>query len=114
MPSPIFKSKRHDDAVSPEITFTPPPGLGFDLTEPDMTAIFILRLPTAPNPKARKPCVITGPWSVRYDPDPEDVDTIGTYDVEVSFTRSNGKQFTLPTEKEKNLKWIIDSDADNQ
>ena len=114
MSSPIFRSKRHDDAISPEITFTPPAGVAFDLQEAGMTALFIARLPTANTHKIRAAAVITGAWTVRYDPSKADVDTIGTYDVEVSFVRANGKQFTLPTEKDKNLKWIIDTDADNQ
>lgn len=114
MSSPIFKSKRHDDGVSPEITVTPPPGLTFTLQEPGMTVFLIARLPAAPAYKMRGQAVVTGPWTVRYDPSPTDVDTIGTYDVEVSAVRSNGRQITFPTEKEKNLKWIIDSDADDQ
>jgi hypothetical protein len=114
MSSPIFKSKRHDDGVSPEITVTPPAGLGFNLQEAGMTVFLIARLPDAPAHKMRGQAVVVGPWTIRYDPTKADVDTIGTYDVEVSAVRSNGKQITFPTEKANNLKWVIDSDADNQ
>jgi hypothetical protein len=111
MPSNVFKSKRHDTGISPEVTFTPPAGLTWDLTEAGIAAKFIARLPNAPNPKINGAAVVTGPWTVRYDPVPADVDAIGTYDVEVQITRSNGKKITLPTEGF--LSWVIGTDLDN-
>jgi hypothetical protein len=107
----VFKSKRHDTGVSPQITFTPPDGLSWDLTEPGITATFIARLPTAGAPKMNAAAVVTGPWSVTYDPTPTDVNTIGTYDVEVQIVRSNGRKLTLPTEGY--LSWVISADLDD-
>lgn len=106
-----FTSKRHDDGISPTITFTPPVGIDWDLTEVGITATLIARLPDAAQPKFTGTAVVTGPWTVRYDPLPADVDTIGAYDVEVEITRSNGKKITLPTVDY--LTWQIEADLDN-
>lgn len=112
LPSNVFKSKRHDTAVSPSMTFTPPPGLEFTLLDPPgASAKFIMRLPKETAPKVNKPAVITGPWSVRFDPIAADVDTIGAYDCEVEVTFANGKKITLPTEGF--LSWVIAADLDN-
>ena len=107
----VFKSKRHDDGVSPPLTFTPPAGVAWDLEEAGVTAKFIARLPSSPNPKMVGTAAVTGPWSVQYDPTPEDVDTIGAYDVEVEVTRANGKKITLPTVGY--LQWVIAADLDD-
>lgn len=107
----IFESKRHDTAIGPVLTFTPPAGLDWDLTDDGITALFIARLPDATLPKISKPAVITGPWQIRYDPEPEDVDTIGTYDVEVEIHRADTKQVTLPTKGF--LSWVIGTDLNN-
>jgi hypothetical protein len=109
--SPIFKSKRHDTGMSPEMTFTPPAGVTWDLTEAGLTVKFIARLPDALAPKMNGTAVVTGPWTIRYDPTTTDVNTIGAYDVEVEITRSNGKKITLPTEGF--LSWIISTDLDD-
>lgn len=112
MASKVFKSKRHDTAVSPTATFTPADGLPFDLMSPGgATANFIVRLPKDAAPKFKKPAVITGPWSVRYDPVDTDVADIGLYDVEVEIILANGKKLTLPTEGY--LQWQITADLDN-
>lgn len=111
MPSQVFKSKRHDTAVSPQATFTPPVGLGWDLNEAGIIVTFIARLPDASVPKIKAAAVVVGPWTVRYDPIPTDVDTIGAYDVEVEVRRANGKKLTLPTENW--LSWVIGPDLDN-
>lgn len=113
MPSQIFNSKRHDDGISPIIDLTPPVGLvDWDLEEPGMTVKLIARLPTSGSvPKMDAPAVVVGPWSVRYDPEPTDVDLIGTFDVEVEATRSNGKKITLPTIGY--LQWTIGPDLDD-
>jgi hypothetical protein len=108
----VFKSKRHDTAVSPQPTFTPAEGLPFDLMSPGgATAMFIVRLPNQPAPKFKKPATIVGPWTVRYDPEPSDVADIGAFDVEVEITLANGKKLTLPTEGY--LSWVIGPDLDN-
>jgi hypothetical protein len=107
----VFESKRHDTGISPELTFTPPAGVTWDLTEAGLTVKFIARLPDAPTPKINAAAVVTGPWTVRYDPTATDVDTIGAYDVEVQATRSNGKKFTMPTVGF--LQWVIHPDLDN-
>lgn len=113
MPSQTFHSKRHDTAMSPTATFVPPDGLGFDLMTPaGSTATFIMRLPGSADVKFDKPAVVTGPWSVRYDPEPEDVDEIGAYDVEVEIVFPNNKKLTLPTVGY--LHWVIEPDLDNE
>lgn len=112
MPSAEFKSKRHDTGVSLPIDFVPPEGLTWDLEEPGIVVTFIARLPTEPAPKVRAAVDVTGPWSVRYDPTPDDVDEIGSFDVECSAVRADGKQVTLPTVGF--LKWTISTDLDNQ
>lgn len=111
LPSKVFKSKRHDTAVSPRPTFTPSEALDWDLMEPGVTVTFIMRLPGATVPKINAPATVVGPWTVRYDPEPEDVDTIGTYDVEVEAVRADGRKLTLPTEGF--LNWTIGPDLDN-
>ena len=111
MATNVFKSKRHDTGMSPQVTFTPPTGLTWDLEEAGITARFIARLPAATAPKITGTAVVTGPWSVRYDPGPEDVDTIGAYDVEVEITRANGRKLTFPTEGF--LSWVIGTDLNN-
>lgn len=112
MPSLVFKSKRHDDGISPVLEFTPPAGVTWDLEEAGIVATFIARLPTASTPKIDAAAVVIGPWSVRYDPTDLDVDTIGAYDVEVEVVRSNGKKITLPTDGY--LSWVITADLDNE
>lgn len=109
--SDTFTSKRHDDGVSPVITFSPPTGLDWDLTEAGLAGILIARLPDASAPSFTGPVVVTDAWQVRYDPQKTDVALIGTYDVEVEFTRSNGKQITLPTVGY--LHWTIEPDLDD-
>ncbi len=111
MPSAVFKSKRHDDGISPVIDFTPPAGLTWDLTEAGIAAALIARLPDAASPKMNAAAVVTGPWQVRYDPTATDVNTIGAYDIEVQITRSNGKKISLPTNGY--LSWVISADLDN-
>lgn len=111
MSSAVFKSKRHDDGISPEMTFTPPAGLTWDLSEDGIAVKFIARLPDANAPKINAAAVVTGPWTVRYDPIPDDVDTIGAFDVEVEITRADGKKITLPTEGF--LSWVIGTDLDD-
>lgn len=111
MPSNVFNSKRHDTGISPEPVFTPPAGVPWDLNEAGISARFIARLPKANAPKISGSAVVTGPWSVRYDPTPTDVDTIGAYDVEVEITRANGKKVTLPTVGF--LSWVIGTDLDD-
>lgn len=112
MPSTQFESKQYDTGVSLLISFTPPTGLAFDLLEAGMTAKFISRLPLTSLPKIESVAVITGAWQVRYDPIPTDVDTLGTFDVEVEFTRSNGKKVTMPTHGF--LTWLIGPDLNNR
>lgn len=113
MPSTVFKSKRHDTASSPPLTFTPPAGLGWDLQEAGITVTFLARNPQTVGgaPKISGTATVTGAWSVRYDPTATDVDTIGTYDVEVEIVRSNGKKLTLPTVGF--LSWVIGPDLNN-
>lgn len=111
MTSPVFTSKRHDTAISPQLTFTPPPDLGWDLTEPGTVATLIARLPDSPTPKVNAPAIVVGPWTVRYDPIPADVNTIGAYDVEVQVVRPSGKKVTFPTEGY--VTWRIVPDLDN-
>lgn len=112
MPSNVFKSKRHDTAVSPSATFTPPVGVTWSLMDPVGTTVkFIARLPSAASPKINKPAVITGEWSVRFDPTAADVDTIGSYDCEFDVTFANGKKLTFPTEGF--LSWVIGPDLDD-
>jgi len=109
--SAVFKSKRHDTGFSPEITFTPPAGTTWDLAEAGVVAKFIARTPDSATPKIMGNAVVTGSWTVRYDPKPADVDTIGAFDVEVSIVRANGKQVTMPTEGW--LSWVIGPDLDD-
>lgn len=111
MPSQVFQSKRHDTATSPQPTFTPPAGLDWDLTEAGLTATFIARLPDSATPKIEAAAAVVGPWTVRYDPVPADVDTIGAYDVEVEIVRANGKKLTLPTVGW--LSWVIGPDLND-
>lgn len=111
MPSQVFQSKRHDTATSPQPTFTPPVGLDWDLLEEGIVATFIARLPDDPTPKIKAPAVVIGPWTVRYDPIPTDVNTLGAYDVEVEVVRANGKKLTLPTIGW--LSWVIGPDLDD-
>ena len=113
MASKVFKSKRHDTAISPTATFTPPQDLPFDLLTPAGSSVMaIVRLPSAPAVKFKKPAVITGPWTIQYNPDPSDVADIGAFDMEFEVTLPNGKKFTLPTEGF--LQWVIQPDLDNQ
>lgn len=107
----VFYSKRHDTAVSPQVAFTPPQGASWDLNETGLSVRLIARLPTARAPKIQAPAVVVGAWAVRYDPQPEDVDTIGAYDVEIEVTRANGKKVSIPTVGF--LNWVITSDLDN-
>ena len=112
MPSTQFESKQYDTGTSLLITFTPPVGLTFDLLEAGMIAKFISRLPNSASPKVESlAVVITGAWQVRYDPVPADVNALGTFDVEVEFTRSNGKKVTMPTHGF--LTWLIGPDLNN-
>lgn len=111
MPSQVFQSKRHDTAVSPQSTFTPPAGIDWDLQEAGLTATFIARTPDATEPKIQAAAAVVGPWTVRYDPTATDVDTIGAYDVEVEIVRANGKKLTLPTTGW--LSWVIGPDLNN-
>jgi hypothetical protein len=108
----VFTSKRHDTAISLPITLTPPAGVTWNLQSAGTVVRVITRLPGAPNHKVRSPAVVTGTWTLRYDPAPEDVDTIGAFDVEVEVTLSNSKKVTFPTEGY--LSWVIGSDLDNQ
>lgn len=111
MSSPVFKIKRHDTGVSPVMTFTPPAGTTWDLSEAGIAVKFIARLPTANAPKINAAAVVTGPWTVRYDPLPVDVNEIGAYDVEVEIVRSNTKKITLPTEGFLSL--VVAADLDD-
>jgi hypothetical protein len=108
----VFKSKRHDTAISLPITLTPPEGVTWNLQTAGITVRVITRLPDEPVHKVRATATVTGLWSLRYDPAPEDVDTIGTFDVEVEVTLANSKKVTFPTEGF--LSWTIGSDLDNQ
>lgn len=112
LPSAVFKSKRNDTAISLPLSLTPPEGVTWDLQDPGIIVRLITRLPGDLTHKVRGVAVVTGPWSVRYDPEPEDVDTIGAFDVEVEATRSDGKKVTFPTEGY--LSWVITADLDNQ
>lgn len=107
-----FYSKRHDTGISPVMVFTPPLGIDWNLQEAGIVAQFIARLPGSPTPKMTSPATVTGPWTVRYDPAPADVNTIGAYDCEVEITRSNGKKITLPTRGYRS--WVIESDLDDE
>jgi hypothetical protein len=112
----VFRTKRHDTGISPELVLTPPEGVTWDLSENGLTARLIGRLNTSPTAKINAPVVVTGPWRVRYDPVPADVDTIGIYDVEVEVTRGNGKKVTFPTAdpgEAGSLTWRIGTDLDN-
>jgi hypothetical protein len=111
LPSPEFKSKRHDTAMSPVLTFTPPAGVTWNLQDVGTVATLIARLPTANAPKIKRTAAVVGPWSVRFDPTAEDVDTLGAYDVEVEVVRPDNKKITLPTVGF--LKWTIAADLDN-
>ncbi len=118
--SQTFRSVRHDTGSSPIATFTPPEGTEWDLTEPGIVARLVARLPGAATPKINGLAVVVGPWSVRYDPAPDDVNTIGVYDVQVEVTRADGKKITLPTadpadptETDRRLYWRIVTDLDN-
>lgn len=116
MPSQVFRSIRHDTGSSPQPTFTPPDGTNWDLTETGIVARFVARLPTSNTPKINAAAVVVGPWTVRYDPIAADVDTIGTYDVQVEVTRANGKKVTLPTVdpgEPGSLTWRIGTDLDD-
>lgn len=107
----VFKSKRHDTGISPQMTFTPAAEVEWDLEEAGIAAKFIARLPSSGSPKMNAAATVVGPWTVRYDPTETDVDAIGAYDVEVEITRSNGKKITLPTEGY--LSWVIAADLDD-
>lgn len=107
----VFKSKRHDTGMSLPLTLTAPTGVTWTLEEAGITVNFIARLPGELAPKVKAAAVVTGPWTVRYDPVALDVDAIGTYDVEVEVIRSNGKKVTFPTEGF--LSWVIEADLDN-
>lgn len=112
MPSQVFESKRHDTAVSPRVTFTPPAdAVNWDLQEVGLVATFIARSPEEAAPKFTGACVVLGPWEVRYDPTPTDVDTIGVFDVEIEVVRPDGKKVTLPTKGF--LSWVIGPDLNN-
>lgn len=119
MPSKLFKSKRHDTGSRPVLDLTPPDGVTWDLETVGVTVKFIARLPGDPTPKMDAAPVVTGPWQVRFDPDPEDVDTIGLYDVEVEATPTDGKKITFPTDDPADaaatgrLFWQINSDLDD-
>jgi len=55
-------------------------------------------------------------WTVRYDPVPADVDTIGAYDVEIEVIRPNGKKVTFPTDEPSepgSLAWRIGTDLNH-
>lgn len=106
-----FYSKRNDTGVSPEMTFTPPDGIDWDLSETGIAVTFIARLAGSPNPKMNGAAVITGPWAIRYDPTPADVNAIGSFDCEAEVRRSNGKKITLPTRGYRS--WVIEADLDN-
>jgi hypothetical protein len=113
LPSQTFTSKRHDTAISLPLTFTPPPGLNWNLQSAGTTVKFIARLPQqgVTTPKIDKAAVVTGEWSVRFDPAAADVNEIGAYDVEVEVIRSDGRKVTLPTVGF--LKWTIGPDLNN-
>ena len=112
MPSQVFKSKRHDTAIALPMTFTPPAGLNWNLQTAGVTMRFIARLPNATSPKVVSTEVTaTAPWACQFAPVAADVDTIGSYDVEVEVTNSSGKKLTLPTEGW--LSWVINPDLDN-
>lgn len=114
--SQVFRSKRHDTGISPQLTFTPPLGTTWDLTESGIAVRFIARTSNSPNPKVNSPAVVVGPWTVRYDPVTADVDSIGVFDVEVQVTRGNGKTVTFPTVdpgEPGSLTWRIGTDLDN-
>lgn len=116
MPSKVFRSKRHDTGSRPVVDLDPPAGVSWDLQTDGVTIKFIARLRDAPAPKMNAAPVVTGPWQVRFDPEPEDVDTIGSYDVEVEVTPADGKKVTFPTDDpgEANaLVWRIGTDLDN-
>lgn len=108
----VFRSKRHDTAVSPIIYLTPPEGVTWDLQAPGTVVRLIARLPEPGSVvKMNGVCVVLEPWTVRYDPTATDVNTIGAYDVEVQVTRADGKKVTFPTSKF--LSWVIEPDLDN-
>ncbi len=110
--SNVFSSKRHDTAISPVINLTPPAGVTWDLQTAGTTVRLIARLPTAGSPlKMNGACVVVGPWAIRYDPTPANVDAIGTYDVEVEVLRPDTKKITFPTKGY--LSWVIEPDLDN-
>lgn len=117
-PAPVrlFKSKRHDTLSSPALTLTPPTGTTWNLQEAGVTAKLIARLAGQPTPKINGSCVVTGPWTVRYDPTATDVNTIGLYDVEIEVTRANGKKLTFPTDdpgEPEALQWRIGTDLND-
>ena len=117
--SQTFHSIRHDTGSSPQATFVPPEGLDWDLTEAGLTVKLVARLPTANSPKINRAAVVIGAWTVRYDPIPADVNTIGTYDVQIEVTRADGRKITLPTadpadpSDERRLYWRISTDLDD-
>jgi hypothetical protein len=106
-----FYSKRHDNGISPVMTFTPPQGIDWNLLEAGIKVEFVARKPGSPNPKMNALATVTGPWQIRYDPTTTDVDTIGAYDCEVEITRSTGKKITLPTRGYRS--WVIEADLDD-
>jgi hypothetical protein len=111
-----YRSIRHDTAIQLVITLTPYEGIGFNLQEAGLTVRLTARLPDAPTWKVNGAAAVLGPWLVGYDPAPGDVDTIGTYDVQVTAIRANGKQVTLPTVdpgEPGSLTWRIGPDLDN-
>lgn len=112
MPSTQFESKQYDTGNSPEMTFTPPTNITWTLQDAGTTVKFIMRLPFSSAPKIEATAVVTGPWTVRYDPIAADVNALGTYDVEVEVHRSNLKQLTLPTRGY--LTWLIGPDLNGR
>jgi hypothetical protein len=113
MASNVYESKRHDTRIRLVIDLTPPAGIDWDLTEPGMEATFIARLKTDPAPKVEAPAEISGPWQIAYEPTPEDVDTIGAYDVEVECVGSDGRKLTFPTKGSTFLSWVIGTDLND-
>lgn len=111
MSGPVFTSKRHDTAMSPVLLFAPPEGTIRSLTDTGVTVKFIARMPGETTPKIESPAVVLDTWTVRYDPTPTDVDTIGAFDVEVEALWADGKKATFPTEGF--LQWVIVPDLDN-
>lgn len=114
--SQVFRSIRHDTGSSPKLTLTPPEGATWNLQEVGVTVKLTARLAGDPTPKIDAAAQVTGPWEVTYNPVAADVNTIGTYDVQVTVTRSNGKPLTFPTAdpgEPGSLTWRIGTDLDN-